>query len=47
MAVVVEQKSRVGRFDVNFGLDLWCSVLASSGPSGETMLLEDQQGPLC
>ena len=37
MAVVVEQKSRVGRFDVNFGLDLWCSVLASSGPSGETM----------
>ena len=26
MAVVVEQKSRVGRFDVNFGLDLWCSV---------------------
>ena len=37
MAVVVEQKSSVGRFDVNFGLDLWCSVLASSGPSGETM----------
>ena len=26
MAVVVEQKTPVGRSDVNFGLDLWGSV---------------------